>query len=577
MDADLWAQGIGGRGRVTAESVWNPKPDPTDFILPLPCGLGMAFRPIFIPEKGYLAEARVFLGADQGDPGDGQTRAFVNSRRDARLGSALALENMPDSYVPLAREAQRSFTNDPEGRQFYLLGKYEVSRGQWEAVMNGNCQLENDSPLPVTDVSWHDAVSFTEKLMIHILAESPESLPSYKEDSLSVATLRLPTEDEWEYAARGGHRVSPESMNSESFFPMESGAPKDYGHFNDGVSPPAEKPQPIGRRAPNPAGLYDTAGNVAEMTQETYRMNIGSRLHGSSGGVILKGGSFRSREPQASPGAREETPFFYRSGPSKLDDMGFRLALSAVNLGSRARLQSLAAEFAKAVRTDAHFASTDPLSLLDELIAQATGEENAREKSSLETLKTVIENFNGFVNEGRKNQLRRRILLLVYQVFGVHTNSLRADVDKNNAAQAELVIAFVKDAMKAEEYQEPKMAARARDLLAQAEERVTYYEGQVRLYEESNRDQHAEYVTLLKDLTADFSAELISERLLDFEDTLARLSPGEANYYASELVDCFAVVRAHLNMALVEKKDPASFPLDDLRPKNSYAEPKIYF
>jgi hypothetical protein len=86
----------------------------------------------------------------------------------------------------------------------------------------------------------------------------------------------------------------------------------------------------IGSKLPNPLGLFDTAGNAAEMVLEPFRFSIDFRLHGATGGFIVKGGSFRKSKVEIMPGRREEMPYFLKDGAFRSTDLGFRVVLSAI-------------------------------------------------------------------------------------------------------------------------------------------------------------------------------------------------------------------------------------------------------
>ncbi|MDR1037021.1 MAG: formylglycine-generating enzyme family protein [Deltaproteobacteria bacterium] len=264
------------------------------------------------------------------------------------------MEDLPESYRATAAAGMPAALQDKNSRQLYLIGKYEVTVAQWDAIMKKVCPFDaRTAMLPKTGISWHDAQSFDASLMEWVLENSPDSLPSNKDDPRAVGQIRLPTEDEWEYAARGGHRVSSEEMSILDFFPIFEGeGMDDYSVFSNHNSPVLTAPSIIARRKPNPAGLYDTAGNVSEMTGDPYRIVVGNRLHGSAGGFVLKGGSFRSHIFGILPGARDEQPFFFRTGAAKRDDMGFRLTLSSINIGSVTRLEEIQSELERLSQTD---------------------------------------------------------------------------------------------------------------------------------------------------------------------------------------------------------------------------------
>ena len=129
--------------------------------------------------------------------------------------------------------------------QPFYMGKYEVTQAQWRAVMGGNpSQFSNCDACPVDSLTWNDTQDFLRALNLR------ESDPPY----------RLPTEAEWEYAARAG------TTTAYSF-----GAEKDrlglYAWYLDNAN---EQTHPVGSKRPNAFGLYDVHGNVSEWVQDCW-------------------------------------------------------------------------------------------------------------------------------------------------------------------------------------------------------------------------------------------------------------------------------------------------------------------
>jgi formylglycine-generating enzyme required for sulfatase activity len=159
----------------------------------------------------------------------------------------------------------------------FYMGKYEVTQGQWKTVMGSNPSSNSScgDNCPVENVSWNDAQDFISKLN------------SRSAGNKSSGNYRLPTEAEWEYAARSGG-------NSERF----SGENEDVGGvawFNDN----SNESHPVGQKAPNGLGIYDMSGNVWEWTNDWYGNTYYSSSPrknptGPSSGDrrVIRGGSF---------------------------------------------------------------------------------------------------------------------------------------------------------------------------------------------------------------------------------------------------------------------------------------------
>ena len=205
-----------------------------------------------------------------------------------------------------AEQSDRCFGNEKPARivtlnNFYI-GKYEITQKQWVEVMGTNPSHFKGDNLPVENITWFEAQEFISKL-----------------DSRTGKKYRLPTEAEWEYAARGG---------AGSRFYMYAGSNNidDVAWYDDNSD---GKTQQIGGKAPNELGLYDMSGNVNEWVSDW----LGP--YGSSGEMNPAGpgyGNYRViRGGIWSDGARYcRVSSRISAGPDfKGGNLGFRLALSA--------------------------------------------------------------------------------------------------------------------------------------------------------------------------------------------------------------------------------------------------------
>jgi formylglycine-generating enzyme required for sulfatase activity len=129
--------------------------------------------------------------------------------------------------------------------QPFYLGTYEVTQGQWQAVMGDNPSYFKGEPsLPVESVSWEDVQEFIRRL------QAKERGTRY----------RLPTEAEWEYAARAGTTTAYS-------FGDDTRQVGDYAWYKLNAGGTTH---PVGQKHPNAWGLYDMAGNVSEWIQDWY-------------------------------------------------------------------------------------------------------------------------------------------------------------------------------------------------------------------------------------------------------------------------------------------------------------------
>lgn len=317
------------------EESWNPHPEPDDLVLPLPCGGAMAFRPVLTPVgQGVLADRPTMLG--QPDP---ETNYSEYLRQTFIAGPFQGAAGAPPRYY---------------------LAKYEVTRDQYAAVATEPCPTPSPAGrLPQADIAWHEAVGFTTRLSGWLLRHAPDALPRQGEVR---AFLRLPTEDEWEFAARGG-AVASEAEFSAHAYPMPEGMQR-YVWYQ-GTRSAGGRTRPVGMLQPNPLKLYDILGNVSEWVLEPYRLNKVGRPHGLAGGLVARGGDFLTPEAQIRSSMRIELPPFDAGGePLRLRSLGFRPALALVATFSDQQPAMLRQEFEREAQSRTA-ASDDPARLLD--------------------------------------------------------------------------------------------------------------------------------------------------------------------------------------------------------------------
>ena len=184
----------------------------------------------------------------------------------------------------------------------FYIGKYEVTQAQWRAVMGSNPSCFKGDNLPVENVSWNDVQEFITKL-----------------NAQTGKKYRLPTEAEWEYAARGGNQSKGykySGSNSISNIAWYDANSNKMTHI-------------VGQKSPNELGIYDMSGNVWEWCQDwygSYSSSSQTNPTGPSSGSyrVLRGGCWYTFA-----GICRVSNLTYYNPDYRSRCYGFRLALSA--------------------------------------------------------------------------------------------------------------------------------------------------------------------------------------------------------------------------------------------------------
>ncbi len=216
----------------------------------------------------------------------------------------------------MGSEAREAFIREKPIHEVSLasfwMGQYPVTQRLWEAVMGTNPSFFKGWDRPVEQVSWEDCQEFLKKL-----------------NEQTGKIYRLPTEAEWEYAARGGQK-------SQGFTYSGSNKLKEVGWYSRNSH---GETKVVGQKIPNELGIYDMSGNVWEWCEDWfsdkyYQEFVDGGLvenpkgpeNGSS--RVFRGGGWGNTPQSCRVACRSNWPPGYRR-----NYLGFRLAMSLQSVG----------------------------------------------------------------------------------------------------------------------------------------------------------------------------------------------------------------------------------------------------
>lgn len=279
----------------------------------LPDNASIKFQPIYLGLDGndIFSSKRVKLGSREGN--------------DVNYKERLSTTNLGGSFVGENKAGKKEW--------LYYLGQTEVSQQQWNAVMRWwqrenklTVEPENTATLPQTEKTPAEIFTFIEALNVWMLKNARESLPK---NGNAIAYVRLPTEVEWAFAARGGNEVSPSVFDRPYPYVDEDENMTLAGYeWHRGSS--GNKVRETGSKyiKPNPLGLYDMIGNVEELTYGVFGHDF---LFARFGGLVIRGGNYSMDPRDLKVSRRMEYDGYTGNGELiRLSKVGFRLALGTL-------------------------------------------------------------------------------------------------------------------------------------------------------------------------------------------------------------------------------------------------------
>lgn len=194
------------------------------------------------------------------------------------------------------KPAQRRTVSD------FYIGKYEVTQKLWFVIMNNNPSTFINDNYPVNNVSWEDCQLFIQRL-----------------NSITGRNFRLPTETEWEYAAKAKLEKNGSLSATSEKYSGTSLLPNEYAWYSENSD---NRIHPVGTKKPNAFGLYDMSGNVIEWCQDIFTNYATGNVEIDKDQRVIRGGFYGSDASAIRCTSR---------GSCKYDDalapLGFRLCL----------------------------------------------------------------------------------------------------------------------------------------------------------------------------------------------------------------------------------------------------------
>ncbi len=437
---------------ITWEAQFYDPAGGADLVLPMPCGGAMAFQRVATPvaPDDPLADRRVRLGAGQPETG------YVDYLRQDHL--------------------RGSFTDGASGETWFYVARYELTQLQARAL-RGDCATPDlRGTLPATGLSWFEAVDLGRRYSEWLRQEAPDTLPT---EAGAPAFVRLPTETEWEYAARGGVAVSPTEFQAR-LYPMD-GALREHA-WHQGADSARGQFRPVGRLAPNPLGLHDVYGNAEELMLEPFRLNNLGRPGGQVGGIVTRGGSIYS-DPSAiySAQRQEWSPFDAASGTAQAQEsFGARYVLATHVTVTLERINHIRTRWLERSAADPE-AVNDPIGHLAALIDDETQPER---QAALEALRGEFLDAERRRNEARLETLRST--LFGGAVLSVALTDIEDQLRRVTEFRAEL-----------EAFEQEAVADQDADEAAFYAEQLELVDARLEVFRESRRLSAASFERLL--------------------------------------------------------------------------------
>ncbi len=284
--------------------------------------------------KNYIIVALLLLlasamlqGCKRKAPNDAAD-AQGNAASESKAESGTEMVQLPGGRFTMGDENEIDAIPHEVVVSSFYMDKYLVTQEEYKRVMGKNPSRWKSDKNPVEQVRWSDAVRYCNARSRLEGLQSCYDLQTW-ECNFNADGYRLPTEAEWEYACRAGNKTT-------YFFGIEPSKLTDYAWFDKNSN---GRPRPVGRKRPNPWGLYDMYGNVWEWCNDFYKVDYYQESpqenpKGPNAGEtkVVRGGSWKFSSESCRSGYRYNEAPGYADVCFGYDIYGFRCVRNAPDI-----------------------------------------------------------------------------------------------------------------------------------------------------------------------------------------------------------------------------------------------------
>lgn len=459
---------------------YNPVPSENDLTLPMPCGGAMTFRRVNTPNSdGAIGDVAITLGQE------GNEQPYLNGLRRSYVSGA---------FTDISDQ-------DTNAKSYFYLAKYELAQAQFTAVMQETCPAKAPRKrafFPATGYSKLDYETFAQRYTLWLMKEAPDTLPRAGD---TQAYMRLPSEEEWEYAARGGMAID-EALFRAPRPPLEDGEEASEFIAHGGSDSAGGKVQVIGTLKANPIGLHDMLGNASEIVGTPFSLVRHGRLHGQSGGYVKRGGDARNSLSDITSATRYEVPPFdiLSIAPTTDRYSGTRIAIAGLSITSAGQANDLVDALNEMAKLDSKLNTAQSEEEVLQIIAQLMKEVSApRALQQLAVIRDTVQR-----GRAERNSQRDRSIRLILE-----SGTLMC----NQAVQRYLNALAINDLMQnLKVYESEAIAIGDGALLLEVREAMADAMRDLKNMEDLAEREVLDYANLMEGLAEDYSIGLLNKQ-----------------------------------------------------------------